>query len=352
MTGCGKMRRELQLRQRMSKRSFGCIVAALVFIVLTVLWLLATPWPSRVDATAPRDQAAVERRATQAAMARIAAQSRRAGLGPAPQTGPSMVEDAAQGGPPRGLSASELTPPEGYAFVPGPAPMAKARQPAGPEVEPPNADLDWLATPGGVAALIRQAEQAGRDWTFGWLRVGDPSQLDALRASLAPLGGEVLGASSNLVRARLPGGEADLRTISSLPEVGGLGALPAERKLSAMPEETLAKAGHEQVPVFVTLMASDADGRWRRELERLGAVVGRFDEDVRAYSANVEVAALEAVAAADFVAAVEPVRIVWAEHDLAVPAMGADALRAYQGAAGMFTGGGASTPVGVMDSRA
>ena len=86
-------------------------------------------------------------------------------------------------------------------------------------------------------------------------------------------------------------------------------------------------------------------------MEDLGAVVGRFDPDLRAYAANVAYGQVEAIAAADYVLAVEPVSIVKAAHDTSVPAMGADALRAYGGSPGIFSGmGGASVPIGVMDS--
>ena len=105
------------------------------------------------------------------------------------------------------------------------------------------------------------------------------------------------------------------------------------------------------MPVFITLMTDDPDGRWRQALEDLGAVVGRFDPDIRVYSANVSRIDLEAIAAADFVLSIEPIGIVVAAHDTAVPAMGVDALRRFDGTPGLFSGiGGASVPIGVMDT--
>ena len=126
-----------------------------------------------------------------------------------------------------------------------------------------------------------------------------------------------------------------------MPEVDGLGAVPPEVKLpEAFAREASEAPPQEQVPVFITLMADDADGRWRQALEDLGAVVGRFDPDVRAYTANVTYAQLEAIAATDYVLAVEPVGIVRPAHDTSVPAMGADALRTYDGSPGIFLGDG------------
>ena len=98
-------------------------------------------------------------------------------------------------------------------------------------------------------------------------------------------------------------------------------------------------------------MTDDPDGRWGRALRGLGAVVGHLDPAIRVYAAAVDQAALGAIAEADFVLAVEPVGVVEAAHDTAVPAMGADALRQHLDSPGLFSGiGGASVPVGVMDT--
>ena len=86
-------------------------------------------------------------------------------------------------------------------------------------------------------------------------------------------------------------------------------------------------------------------------MEDRGAVVGGYDPALRVYRANADRGVIEALAAADFVLAVEPIRLVEATHDTAVPAMGADALRAWDGAPGIFSGtGGASVPIAVMDT--
>ena len=172
------------------------------------------------------------------------------------------------------------------------------------------------------------------------------------RGSLPGLGAEIVGSAGRLMRARLPGDEARLQEIAALPEVDGLGALPRERKLSeAFANQALEAPPHEQVPVFITLMAGDPAGQWRRALEDLGAVVGRFDPDIRVYTANVSYGALEMIAAADFVLAIEPIGIVKPAHDTSIPAMGADALRQYDGSPGLFSGlGGAAVPIGVMDT--
>ena len=150
----------------------------------------------------------------------------------------------------------------------------------------------------------------------------------------------------------MPGGRSNLDAIAALPWVAGLGAQPLAAKLPhSFAEQVNSRPASEVVPVFVTLMTDDRDGRWRRELERFGVVVGAYDADTRAYVANVGYGDLETVALADFVQFVEPVGIAQAALDTAVPGMGADVLRTYRGATGRFTGtAGSGVPIGVMDS--
>jgi len=218
--------------------------------------------------------------------------------------------------------------------------------------ERPLPDLDWLGTETSIQRLSAQAAAAGRDWSFGWIRLAADTTADDLARALEETGARIVGSSGVLVRARLPGDEARLQAIAALPEVDGLGALPRERKLAqALLTPSPDASPGEATPVFITLMTGDPDSRWRQALEELGAVVGRFDPDIRVYAANVPPARLEAVAAADFVLAVEPIPIFESALDTAVPAMGADALRRYDGAPGLFSGiGGASVPIGVMDT--
>ena len=213
-------------------------------------------------------------------------------------------------------------------------------------------DLDWLRSPTAIQDLVGQSVAAGRPWSFGWIGLAENARPDDLAAGLAGAGGEILGSAGALIRARLPGDREQLEAIAALPTVDGLGVTPRERKLAeALVKEVIGQPPHAQVPVFITLMADDPVGQWRRALEELGAVVGRFDPAIRVYAANVTQAVLEALAEADFVLAMEPVGIVEAAHDTAVPAMGVDALREYTGSPGKFSGtGGASVPIAVMDS--
>ena len=285
---------------------------------------------------------------TQAA-ARIAEESR--GMLPSPvvKAAPLPIQDAGSL-PPSAYRSPTL--PDGYSLVGFNGEMAKApmrdRSDDGQQVDD---GLDWLGSATSVETLAAQAAATGRGWSFGWIRLAGDTRLADLARSLQGTGAEIVGSAGPLLRAQLPGDKGRLAAIAGLPSVDGMGAMPAEAKLRLFDGPSRDLPGHEPTPVFITLMTNDADSRWRRELTSLGAVVGRYDPAIRVYTANVTPSVLDALAAADFVLAVEPIGVVEPTHDTAVPAMGADALRVHGGLPGIFTGtGGASVPIGVMDT--
>ena len=289
---------------------------------------------------------------TDAAVDRIAAESRGILREPSIEAAPRSSEKTTVVD--RTVRDSRPSPPDGYSFVSyqGEMPQAQIEDEFGAGDERPGTDLDWLGSTTSIETLAAHAAAAGRDWSFGWIRLAEDADPNDLERALQGSGAEIVGSAGSLMRARLPGDEARLQQIAALPQVEGLGAVPRESKLApAFANQVPGGSPEGQMPVFITLMTDDSDGRWRRALEDLGAVVGRFDPDIRIYSANVSRAALEAIAAADFVLSIEPIGIVVAAHDTAVPAMGADALRRFDGTPGLFSGiGGASVPIGVMDT--
>ena len=289
----------------------------------------------------------VEQRLLRAAVARIDAQN----LG--------NVQAPRIQAPPRPVSRTMVPTeppesPEGYSFPAFSGEMMKGRmtdrtRKAG---ELAMVGLDWLGPPKSVADLVRQAAQADRPWSYGWIRLAPDATLSTIEAPLSSLGVEVVGSAGGLVRARLPGNQDKLEAIAGLPGVYGVGAMPTGEKLAqSLLEASQTLPAYDRIPVLITLMDGDRDGRWRRALETLGATVGDFDAAIRVYPANVGHEALTAVAAADFVLAVEPVGLARATHDTSVPAMGVDGLRSYVPSDGLFTGiTGASVPVGVLDT--
>ena len=249
--------------------------------------------------------------------------------------------------------------PNGYSFTSAPTPLAAApyRPPsqrnAGVESTQDNT-LGWLFADAGdapLAAIADLAQRMERGWVFGWLRLADGATVQDARSAVAPLGVDILAATGPLLRSRLPADPASLAAATELPNVSGLGVVPPERKAHEAFGAELHAAPLRQLPVLITLMAHDPDGRWRRALQARGVEVGRFDADIRAYAANVDAAAFDAALQADFVLAIEPMGMYQATHDTAVPAMGADAVRFHTDAPGIFRGtGGGAVPIGVMDT--
>ena len=249
--------------------------------------------------------------------------------------------------------AAERPPaPGGYAYANfEPAGTPVGSEDAGDEKERLPAP-EWLLSPDSLAAVATNAESAGRGWSFGWVRLGADARLVDVEAELTALGVVVEGQAGELLRTRLPDDLDRLRATADLPGVDGLGAQPPSAKLPvAFAEEARGKPAGEIVPVFVTLAAADDnEGRWRAALERLGATVGAYDAHTRTYVANVGYGDLDALVAADFVAFVEPVSIVEAANDTAVPAMGADAYRTYTDSGGWAGTAGQGVAIGVMDT--
>ena len=211
---------------------------------------------------------------------------------------------------------------------------------------------EWLTASEAIALLVEQSRRAGRDWTYGYVRIRPGTSPGQVIDKLNALGVQVLGTSGDLARARLPGYKLNLQSILSLPQIDGLGAVPPERKLPRkFDEEALRKSANAQLPIFITLIPDDAVGFWKSQLEALGVVVGRYHADIRTYEANLPYGALKALAEADYVLAIEPVGVVEPAHDTSVPVMGADSLRQYVESTGLFSGtAGASVPIGVMDT--
>ena len=343
----------------MSKKTItaGVAVAAVgvvVYLGLTVGERGIDP----LDAPTALDDDASDERASQSAMSRIAAES---GALDAPADTAGADEDVrplpatpvtvAPDFDPRPATGPAATPPEGYSFsnyeVVARGPMTDDDV----DREQPAAELpEWLAT--GGAAVAELAGAAEREWSFGWVKLAQGADLDALGTLLAAHGGEVLGRAGDLVRTRLPGDPASLGAIAGDGSVvAGLGAVPAEQKITKTLAERAAANALDEVPVWITLMADDADGRWRRALKSLGAEVGRFDPALRTYAATIPLNALTSIAEADFVLAVESIGRIQPTLEIATPAMGADAVRHYDASLGTFTGvGGASVPVGIMDT--
>ena len=323
-------------------------LAALASVIAIGLWYASVITANR--APLPQDDVAAapwfnQALASNRAMSR--AREKRIRAAPSPHRSfdqsKSLPEDKQRAGqrPPHGYTLTDVTEMTVAALPPRPPAAAKP---------PPR--HSWLDPDIAITTLPRQAAVAGRDWTFAWIERAPGVSLAVLRDVLGPLNVAVLGASGPYTRIRVPAVRSVLRAIATLPEVVGLGGVPTENKADAdFASKIVADSALAAIPVFVTLMDNDPDGRWRRELERLGLVVGAWDEDLRSYSANLPPNSLDAVLAADYALAVEPVLPVSTTHDTAVPVMGADAVRRLDPSTGLFGPiAGQAVPIGVMDT--
>ena len=332
------------------------VVAAGLLLVLADLGI-DDPTGSSTDL----DNSAKDRLASEAATRRIALESEAidapgddASLdGTDAGTPPALaVESVAPPGfEPVPVEHHDPTPPEGYAFS---SYHEVTRTPLTAD-DLASLRKDTTATPEWMArdfdALADQAAAQGRDWTYGWVKLAEGTDLADLAALLAAQGGEAMGQAGDLVRVRLPGDRSRLDAIASADAVAGIGTVPPNEKITdTLYERALADAS-EQVPVWITLMEDDPDGAWRRELQGLGAVVGQFDPATRTYAATIPLTSLGPISGADYVQGVESIGRVYKTLATATAVMGADSVRGYDEDAAMFTGtGGASVPIGVLDT--
>lgn len=258
-----------------------------------------------------------------------------------------LLQGAADSPPPPDVAGAR--PPPGYDFVTHHGEMAKARVENVAAATADEPAPEWLAL-AGVASLVDQAVSAGRPWSFGWVHPAPGATYADLGRALAGTGATIVGRSGHLFRARLPADAGGLRLIESLAAVRAIGAMPPEAKLAAFGDGPLAVQS-ARTEVYVTLMDEDRQGRWRRAMADLGVAVGTHDPALRAYLAMADGAAILALAAKDYVVAIEPVPVVEAVHDTAVPAMGVDALWRYNSFLGRYQGvRGSSVPIAVMDT--
>ena len=335
------------------------VLAAMSIVVAACLVLLVVDLDvdGQIDPAADLDEAAKDRLASEAAIREIAAQGHaidaRADGGPADAIDAGTQAVAAVAPPgfqPAPVVERAPTPPEGYSFT-SYHEVTRVPLTAGDRenLRKTTPVPDWMDN--GIDALADQAAAQGRDSTYGWVKLADGADLADLAAVLTAQGGEAIGQAGDLVRVRLPADKSRLDLIASASAVSGIGTLPPNRKITdTLAERALADASAE-VPVWITLMDDDPDGAWRRELQGLGAVVGHFDPAVRTYAATIPLSLLGPISNADYVLAVESIGRLHKTLATSTAAMGADWARIHDDATGLFTGmGGASVPVGVMDT--
>ena len=216
----------------------------------------------------------------------------------------------------------------------------------------PIRNVQWLLSDDAILDLRTQALSMNRDWTYGWLQVGRPTDLNAVRDELSFHDATVLGSTGSMVRVKFPADLDQLTAIADLPWVLGAGAQPTSTKTSQeFMQNVMQTSASTLLPVFITVMDESVERTLRTELEALGVVMGQFDQAIRTFAAVIKPSQLTMLVHLDFVQAIEPIEIVTASHDTAVQTMGVDSLRTVGDSFGIYSGiTGVSTPIAVMDT--
>lgn len=217
--------------------------------------------------------------------------------------------------------------------------------------QPP--EFDWLNSSRSIDEIIEFADERNlsRD-IYAWIQIRSDTKPSELNALISPWGARIYGTSSGHARVKLPANRETLERIAALPSVEGFGLKPPSEKHGPQLIREFEDAGvGSQLPVFITVMAANAEKSMRRELIELGATVGIFDKDLQAFFANVDKATLDSVLAADFVAEVSPNVLMQALLNDLTAVVGADVGRSYSSSTQSFTGNtGAGIKVGVLDT--
>ena len=205
-----------------------------------------------------------------------------------------------------------------------------------------------------LAARAGSLRADGHEFVYGFVLLRAPLD-ETLEKKLAGLGLAFLGPHDDHQKARLP--IAALEAIAALPEVEWVGVSEPEQKLSSELTDVLSPrtpaaaidAG-TPIPVDINLFEGDEAGRFRRQLEAVGAAVGEYDADLHFYRAVATAPVLDRIADLDFVQFVELIRLTSAAHDQSTPLVDADMIRPGLSSYGITRFDARYIPVGMLDS--
>src|SRR5262245_48035468 len=215
-------------------------------------------------------------------------------------------------------------------------------------VLPPASGLDPALTASADGVRAR-----GRSHVYAFLRLRVP--LDGtVQKALAAHGVKLLGPHDTHHKARLP--VSALRAVAALPDVEWIGVSAREQKLSLELSEVRAPRGQTTpvddrtgLPIVINLFEGDESGSFRRQLEAAGGATGGYGSTLHFYRALATWPVIGSITDLDFVLFVELIRPMSPGHDQSTPLVDADLIRP-----GLVSSpprfGGASTPVGIMDT--
>ena len=211
--------------------------------------------------------------------------------------------------------------------------------------------IDWLHSPTAIDAVLEQAQATTRDWTYGWVELGQPKDDSSIQHELSQLDTTVIGRTGTMIRVRFPNEREQLEAIRDLKWTHGLGVIPASEKISSHLSEKLQSTTSTEHPIFITVMSTRSTAEYRQTLRQRGTTVGQFFPELRVFAAVANQQTIQTISTLDFVQSIEEIRILHPLMNTAVPSTGADAIRGIGNSIGEYTGfSGKSVPIAVMDS--
>ena len=207
--------------------------------------------------------------------------------------------------------------------------------PAATNTGPPREQPDWRTLTFSSGAFTPQPgidprleaslpglRAAGRETVYGFISLTPPVTA-TLREELTRLGVTLLDPYDAMHMARLPVTAEALAEIVNLSLVEWIGFSTLEQKTSSGLDALLpgvAAGARDDFPaddldLVVSLFDDDAEGTFRRAIERTGAVVRHAHPRLRAYSVTASPAQIAVLTRLDFVLFVEPDQTVTPQHD-------------------------------------
>ena len=202
----------------------------------------------------------------------------------------------------------------------------------------------------GIDAKLMQAiqEKSDRKFTYGFIYL-DEYLTPELEQSLARYGIQILDVHGDMYKVKILRDEKALKAISELKYVKWIGYALPEQKISKGLSQARRKYTKElsSLPVYINLFDAEFQKQGAKLLREAGITLGKFDSDLGAYPAVVDMEKFEWLSQQDYVLFIELDELGGGHHDESMAVMGVDYIRTG-GAGTNFNG--SSTILGIMDS--
>lgn len=187
-----------------------------------------------------------------------------------------------------------------------------------------------------------------RTSTYGFIYL-DEYLNPEIEKQLAAIGLQILNVHGEMYTVKIPRDENTLKTVNDLEYVKWIGYALPEQKLSKGLIQARAKYVRElkRLPVYINLFDPEFQKQGAELLRQAGIILGKFDSDLSAYPAIVDMEKLDWLSKQDYVLFIELDELGGGHHDESMAVMGVDYIRTG-GAGTNFDG--SSTILGIMDS--